>query len=75
MAEWLRRLTANQLGLSRAGSNPALRVLFNFMIIIKYHNYHKINNLLGLFTLHHDIHAVVFHPWVIQNFSCLYTFL
>lgn len=46
MAEWLRRLTANQLGLSRAGSNPALRVLSNFMIIIKYH---KINNLLLLF--------------------------
>ena len=29
MAEWLRRLTRNQLGSSRAGSNPA-RVASNF---------------------------------------------
>ena len=28
MAEWLRRLTRNQMGSARAGSNPAKRVCF-----------------------------------------------
>ena len=28
MAEWLRRLTRNQMGYARAGSNPARSALF-----------------------------------------------
>ena len=36
MAEWLRRLTGNQMGSSRAGSNPADRDTFINKLILNH---------------------------------------
>ena len=34
VAEWLRRLTRNQLGSARAGSNPADCALFDYALLL-----------------------------------------
>ena len=39
MAEWLRRLTRNQMGYSRAGSNPARSESFLIGSKYKHNNY------------------------------------
>ena len=74
MAEWLRRLTRNQLGLSRAGSSPVsvgLPIILTFSSCLSFFKMginwyccHPVPNfLLTLYTPQHHGWEVSYSPW------------